>query len=241
MSDTKTTQIRRTQILLWDLPVRLFHWLTVALVFGLWASHAFDRMDLHIKLGMALLFLVTFRIAWGFLGSDTARFARFVKGPAAILAYLRTGRAPDGGPVVGHNPLGALSVLGLLGILAAQIGLGLFATDTDATSYGPLNSLISYEAGEKVTQLHEIGFNLILLLVVIHLGAIIYYAVKKKDRLIPPMITGQKTYDTPVTQPKSAPWWRLVIALALALALCDYVWNGGSFNPKPKPLYDVSY
>jgi cytochrome b len=237
MSDTKQTTIR-----LWDLPVRLFHWATVALVAGLWATHAFGKMDVHIKLGMALLFIVSFRIFWGFLGSDTARFTRFIKAPAAIRAYLQSGRAADGSPVVGHNPLGALSVIALIGLLAVQIGLGLFATDTDAIYSGPLNFKVSFETAEKLTELHEVGFNLILLLVLIHLAAIIYYAVKKKDRLIPPMITGKKTYVEPVAQPKSAPWWRLVLALALALAVSYWVWNGGQFMPKPKPLYEeVSY
>jgi len=236
MTDSKATTIR-----LWDLPVRLFHWGTVALVFGLWLTHVIDRMDVHIKLGLALLFLVSFRIVWGFLGSDTARFASFVRGPGAIRAYLASGRAANGGPVVGHNPLGALSVIGLIGILALQLGLGLFATDTDAVSYGPLNYLISFDRGEQVTHLHEFVFNLILLLVVVHLGAIIYYAVKKKDRLIPPMVTGQKTYAEPVSPPAGAPVWRLAIALALAATLTLWVANGGHFKAPPKPLVDASY
>ncbi len=236
MTDTKTTTIR-----LWDLPIRLFHWATVFLVAGLWASHEFDKMDVHIKLGMALLFLVSFRIFWGVLGSETARFASFVKGPAAIRAYLRSGRGADGAPVVGHNPLGALSVIGLIGLLAVQVGLGLFATDTDATYYGPLNALVSFETADTLTELHEVGFNLIVLLVVVHLGAIVFYAVKKKERLVPAMVTGKKTYDEPVRQPKGAPWWRLLLALALAFVVCDWVWNGGHFMPQPKPAYDISY
>jgi len=236
MTDTKQTTIR-----LWDLPIRLFHWATVVLVAGLWATHEFGRLDLHIKLGMALLFLVTFRIAWGVLGSETARFASFVKGPSAIRSYLRSGRGADGGPVVGHNPLGALSVIGLIGLLAVQVGLGLFATDTDATYYGPLNSMVSFETADKISELHELGFNLIVLLVVVHLGAIVYYAVKKKDRLVPAMVTGKKSYDTPVRQPKGAPLWRLVLALLIAFAVSDWVWNEGHFMPQPKPLYDASY
>jgi cytochrome b len=232
---------QNTTIRLWDLPIRLFHWSTVALVFGLWLTHVTGHMDVHIKLGMALLFIVSFRIAWGFLGSDTARFASFVKGPAAIRAYLKSGTNPDGTPIVGHNPLGALSVVGLIGILGLQIGLGLFATDTDAINSGPLNYKIGSDLAEKITDLHELVFNVILLLVVVHLGAIIFYAIKKKDRLIPPMVTGKKAFDAPVAQPKSAPLWRLILALALAFAISDWVWNGGSFLPKPKPLYDVSY
>jgi cytochrome b len=228
MSEAKAVTIR-----LWDLPVRLFHWAVVVLIAGLWATHAFGKMDVHIKLGLALLFLVVFRVVWGFLGSDTARFTSFVKGPAGILAYLRSGRSADGGPVVGHNPLGALSVLGLIGLMAVQVGLGLFATDTDAIYSGPLNYWVDAELAEKLTDLHELGFKLIELMVVIHLGAIIFYAVKKKERLVPPMVTGKKTYDEPVAQPKGAPWWRLVLALALAGTATWWVAQGGHFVPPP--------
>lgn len=228
-------------IRLWDLPVRLFHWSVVLLVPAMWATYKAGKMDLHIKLGLALVFIVGFRILWGFLGSQTARFASFVKGPGAILAYLRSGRGADGGPVVGHNPLGALSVLGLLGLMAAQITLGLFASDTDATYSGPLNYRIGSDLAEKLTDLHELGFYLIVLMVIIHLGAIIYYAVAKKERLVPPMVTGRKTYAEPVAQPKGAPWWRLAVALVLAGGLTWWVYHGGHFVPPPPPAYDISY
>jgi len=235
------TGISKTTIRLWDLPVRLFHWSTVLLVPAMWATYKAGKMDLHIKLGIALLFIVAFRIAWGFVGSDTARFARFVKGPGAILAYLRSGRGPNGLPVVGHNPLGALSVLGLIGMLAVQIGLGLFASDTDATASGPLNGWVSSDLADKLTDLHEVGFNLILLLVIVHLGAIIYYAVAKKERLVPAMVTGNKAYDHPVPQPRQAPLWRLGVALVVAGGLTWWVYHGGHFVPPPPPAFDVSY
>lgn len=235
MTDTGKTIIR-----LWDLPVRLFHWATVLLVAAMWASIETGRTSLHITLGLVLLFVVAFRIAWGFVGGDTARFARFVKGPGAIRAYLRSGRGPDGAPVVGHNPLGALSVLALIGLLALQLGLGLFAADTDANASGPLNYLVSVDLGDTLTHLHGFVFNLILAMVAVHLAAIIYYAVKKKDRLVPAMVTGNKAYDVPVAQPKSAPLWRLVLALAAAGALTWWVYHGGHFVPPPPSLYDVN-
>jgi cytochrome b len=236
MTDRMNTTIR-----LWDLPTRLFHWATVLLLVGLWATHRFNRTDLHIKLGMAMLFLVVFRLAWGFLGSDTARFARFIKGPDAIRAYLTTGRAADGSPVIGHNPLGAFSVIGLIGLLAVQVGLGLFATDTDAVNSGPLNSWVTYDTAERLTHLHDLVFNLILALVVLHLAAIVFYTLVKKDRIVPSMVTGKKAYAEPVPQPRGAPLWRLALALVLAFAACDWVWNGGHLLPRPKPAYDISY
>ena len=236
MDQNKSLTIR-----LWDLPVRLFHWSVVLLVPAMWGTYKTGKMDLHIKLGLALVFIVGFRIIWGFLGSQTARFASFVKGPGAILAYLRSGRGPDGGPVLGHNPLGALSVLGLLGLMAAQVTLGLFATDTDATYSGPLNYRVGSDLAEKLTDLHEVGFNLIVLMVIIHLGAVIFYTVVKKERLVPPMVTGKKTYEEPVVQPKGAPLWRLAVALVLAGGLTWWVYHGGHFVPPPPPAYDISY
>jgi cytochrome b len=180
MDQNKSLTIR-----LWDLPVRLFHWSVVLLVPAMWATYKAGKMDLHIKLGLALVFIVGFRILWGFLGGQTARFTSFVKGPGAILAYLRSGRGSDGAPVVGHNPLGALSVLGLIGLMAAQVTLGLFASDTDATYSGPLNYWVDADLAEKLTDLHEVGFNLIVLMVIIHLGAIIFTPSSKRSGWCP--------------------------------------------------------
>lgn len=224
-------------ITLWDWPVRLCHWAMVALIAGLWASQELGRLDWHVRLGMAMLFVVAFRLAWGLIGGETARFARFVKGPAAIRAYWR-GDAP---PVIGHNPLGALSVVAMLALLSAQIVAGLFATDTDAIHYGPLNAMVGYDTAALLTRLHHLGFNLLLGLIALHLLAIGYYAVVRKDRLVPPMITGRKTYPHAVAQPAGAPLWRLALALLIAFAVCDWVWNGGHWLPQPKPAYDISY
>jgi cytochrome b len=228
-------------IRLWDWPIRLFHWAIVGLIAGLWLTQRLGRTDLHIKLGMAMLFLVVFRLGWGLWGSEPARFARFVKGPTAIRAYLKHGRTPDGAPVVGHNPLGALSVIALIAVLAAQVTLGLFATDTDATNYGPLNALVGFETAEKLAHWHKLGFNLILALAALHLAAIVYYTLVKRERLVPAMLTGIRTFPEPVPQPRKAPLWRLAVTLLLAFAVCDWVWNGGHFMPKPKPAYDISY
>jgi cytochrome b len=122
----------KTTIRLWDLPLRLFHWAVVLLIPAMWATAEGGKMRVHIVLGEVLLFLVAFRIVWGFVGSETARFASFVKGRARCWPICAAA-ARHGGPVVGHNPLGAFSVLGLIGLLALQVGLGLFATDTDQT------------------------------------------------------------------------------------------------------------
>jgi cytochrome b len=211
---------------LWDLPVRLVHWSFVALLPGLWWTAENGEMDLHIKLGMVMLILVVFRILWGLFGSSTARFARFVRGPIAVGRYLRGLFGKEGEAVVGHNPLGALSVVALLLLLGAQVTLGLFASDTDGLYYGPLNSLVGYDAAETATQLHELGFNMILAVVVIHVLAIVFYLAVKRDNLVAPMITGRKRYAGPVTAPKIAPWWRGVLCLVIAWGVAGWIWSG---------------
>lgn len=209
---------------LWDLPVRLVHWSFALLLVPLWLSAEKGRIDLHKTLGLVMLGLLAFRLMWGFVGSSTARFAGFVAGPARVVAYVRGLRG--GGeqvPVVGHNPLGGWSVLVLLGLLTVQVGLGLVAQDTDGVASGPLNHLVSYDTGKLAGEVHEAVFNLILLFVAIHLAAIAYYRVIKRDNLILPMITGTRRFGTTVPAPRMAPWWRAVLCALLAAALAGWV------------------
>ncbi|WP_206237851.1 cytochrome b/b6 domain-containing protein [Novosphingobium terrae] len=220
-----------TTIRLWDLPLRLFHWGVVILIPLMWWTYKQGNMERHATFGLALLFLVIFRVVWGLIGSHTARFSHFVKGPFTIFGYL-TGK--HDGKVVGHNPLGALSVIGLLTVLLLQIGLGLFSQDTDGLFSGPLNHYIpadNLDLGDQVHHLHKLGFNLILALVGVHLAAILFYTLVKKDRLVPPMVTGRKSYDEPVAQPDIAPWWRVIPALLIAGAVTWWVAHGANWPP----------
>ncbi|MES1262768.1 MAG: cytochrome b/b6 domain-containing protein, partial [Peristeroidobacter soli] len=135
----------------WDLPTRLTHWLFVIGLGVSWWTAETGRLEWHRWSGYALLALVSFRLYWGFVGSSTARFRNFVRGPRAIAAYLRDGN----GTSIGHNPLGALSVLALLGLLLAQIVLGLFAVDVDGIESGPLSLYVSFETGRACAEWHE--------------------------------------------------------------------------------------
>ncbi|HEY6868773.1 MAG TPA: cytochrome b/b6 domain-containing protein, partial [Novosphingobium sp.] len=174
---------------------------------------------------------LAFRLLWGVVGSSTARFAGFVAGPGRVLAHVRGLRGgAEVAPVVGHNPLGGWSVLALLGLLTLQVGLGLFAQDTDAVESGPLNYLVSYETGKLAGEIHGAVFNLILLFVAIHLAAIAYYRFVKHDNLIQPMITGTRRFAVPVAAPRMAPWWRAVLCAVLAAALAWWIALGA---PKP--------
>ncbi len=206
-------------ITLWDLPVRLVHWSFVALIPVLWWSAENGNLDLHKPVGYVMLALVLFRLIWGVIGSSTARFSSFVRGPSAVLRYLRGDRSDQS---IGHNPVGALSVLLLLTLLGAQIGLGLFALNDDMEG-GPLSDLVSYDHAVQALGLHEIGFNLILVVIAIHVAAIAWYRVVKRDDLITPMVTGKRAYATTVEAPAIAPWWRVLISAAVAGGIAYWV------------------
>jgi cytochrome b len=176
----------------WDLPTRLFHWLIVVLFAFSWWTAEYDHLDWHMLSGYAILVLVLFRIYWGFVGSSTARFASFLKPPRTLLAYAgrlfeRPGRATPG-----HNPMGGLSVVALVFLLLLQTVLGLFAIDVDGVNAGPLDTLVSFDAGRWFSHQHRKLFNILLVFSGLHVAAILFYWVYKRENLIAAMITGFK-------------------------------------------------
>jgi cytochrome b len=204
----------------WDLPTRIFHWLLAALILFSWWSVKNHHTDWHIWSGIAILTALIFRLLWGFFGSSTARFASFVRGPRAIIDDLR-GRWRD----IGHTPLGGLSTLVLLGAVAIQIGLGLVAQDEDGLYAGPLARLISSDASDKARDMHELWFNVILLLVVLHIAAIAFYRLRGR-KLTRPMITGKATLDPGAEPMRPGKWWAALICLVLAFAVSRWVVAG---------------
>ncbi|MGZ8350210.1 MAG: cytochrome b/b6 domain-containing protein [Allosphingosinicella sp.] len=212
----------RKRIRIWDGPTRLFHWSLVILIAAAWWTAEEEMLDWHSRIGFAILFLLVFRFVWGLIGSSTARFAGFVRGPREIVDYLRGSRPP----AVGHNPLGALSVLALLGLTSLVVLLGLFATDDDGLAPGPLSHLVSYDAAEEAQDLHELGFNLLLALVGVHIAAILYYAILKRQNLVAPMVTGRGAAPEGAEPMRPAPAWRLAVAWLAAFAVAWWVWSG---------------
>ena len=206
----------------WDLPTRLFHWSIVVLIaFSWWSSEeAFDPW--HVWSGYALLFLLLFRILWGFAGSSTARFASFVRGPASVLKYLRTGHWP----LAGHSPLGALSVVALLLSMLVQVTTGLIQIDTDDFVEGPLSSLVSFETSEAAHDIHEFNFNILLGLIALHLAAILVYRLALGRKLVGPMISGRARLEDGIEPMQAAPAWRAVACAAVALALTAWIVSG---------------
>lgn len=179
-------------IKVWDLPTRIFHWATVLLVAACWWTASGDGdMDKHLLCGYAVLTLLLFRLVWGVVGSTTARFAHFVRAPAAVLEYFSDMRKTDAPPHIGHNPAGGWMVLALLGMLLLIAGSGLFAND-DILTEGPLAHFVGTDLSDLATAWHERGFYILLALVGLHLGAILFYLLVKKENLVRPMFSGIK-------------------------------------------------
>lgn len=214
-------------IRLWDLPIRLVHWSFVVLLAALWwsAEVAHDN-DLHKKFGYVMLALLVFRLLWGLVGSSTARFRQFVRGPRAVAGYLRNLRSADAQPIVGHNPLGGWSVMALLLLLILQVVVGLFAQDVDGIESGPLSYLVSYETADAARAVHQQIFNILLALVALHLAAVLFYRFVHRHDLVGPMVTGRKTFAGPVAEPTFASPLRMLVCVLLAGAVTWWVTLG---------------
>jgi cytochrome b len=208
-----------SRVRVWDRPTRLVHWLIVLLIAASWWTGDTGRMDYHRYSGYVLLGLVVFRVYWGLFGSSTARFSQFVRGPRTVWGYLR-GRWET---VPGHNPFGALSVLALLLLLFAQIVLGLFAVDVDGIESGPLSSHVSFAAGRVCAKLHHQVFNLLLALIAVHVLAVMYYVLVKKQNLIAAMFHGKREYAQDLPPVVNAPKLRLVVGAIVVAALTWFV------------------
>ena len=186
-------------VAVWDLPTRIFHWTLAVLILAAWVSYEFAEaigdvtLKWHRVNGLLILILIVWRVLWGFAGSSTSRFTSFVAGPAAVLGYAKglVSRTPH--HYLGHNPLGALVILALLGVVSVIAAIGLFATDDNDLVGGPLYRLVTDGLSKWLTKQHEELFETILLpLIALHITANIIYGLIKKDPLIPAMITGRK-------------------------------------------------
>jgi len=208
-------QPSRTRLRVWDAPTRLFHWLMVVAVALSWWTGKTGRLEWHRWSGYLLLGLVAFRLYWGFFGGSTARFGNFLRGPRAVLDYLR-GRQP---PVPGHNPLGALSVLALLALLLAQVVLGLFAVDVDGIESGPLSLYVSFEAGRTAAHWHHRVFDALLWLIALHIAAIAWYLVARRENLTAAMLHGTREYPATAPPLRAASALRLVAGVVLSTLL----------------------
>jgi Cytochrome b len=179
------------RLLIWDLPLRLFHW-ALALLFGvMWWTGEERMLDLHRAAGYSVIALLLFRIVWGFAGSSTARFGNFVRSPRSVGNYVRNEMLLRGGArKAGHNPLGGWSVLVMLALLLIQCLLGLFAVDIDGLESGPFSYLVEFDTGRVAAELHHIIFDALVVIVALHILAVIFYLVWRRQNLVLPMISG---------------------------------------------------
>lgn len=191
--------------LVWDLPLRAFHWLLVLCLAGLWVTAKADAdymdwltkrfdvtwMEWHFRLGYCVIGLLAFRIIWGFVGPKHARFVNFVPGPVRVTTYLSGLFKRDSVPTVGHNPVGALMVLVMIALVGLQAFTGLFTSD-DIVWAGPYNPAVSSDTANRMGAIHHLNYKVLLWLIGLHVLAIVFYTLYKRQRLVPPMITGYK-------------------------------------------------
>jgi cytochrome b len=207
------------KIRIWDLPLRLFHWLLVMAVIGSFVSVKLggNAMIWHGRFGYFVLTLIAFRLIWGFVGTYHARFVNFIRFPKAVLAYLK-----NPAETLGHSPLGAISVVVLLGLFLAQALAGLFASD-DIAFDGPLAKYVSSSWVELLTSFHRLNEWVLLALVGVHIAAILYYKYAKRINLISAMITGDKEWAdaAPLVQDDSKIRLK-AMAILIAIALIMY-------------------
>lgn len=215
--------MQTTSIRLWDLPTRLFHWGLVAGIGFLWFSAEVggNWMEWHESVGVFLLALVLFRMVWGFIGSDTARFAAFVTSPRKALQHWRELKTQQGTAFhAGHNPLGAWMVVALLVVVLLQASSGLFATD-DIDTEGPLRGVMSGTLDGILNSIHHLNFNLILLFVAVHVAAVLFYRFRKQTNLIKAMVVGKADWPATQAQPQALafkPAWLGLVVFALCYA-----------------------
>ena len=202
-------------VLVWDLPLRLFHCLLVLAVAAAWLTAELGGLwlDWHAHLGIFVLTLLVFRLAWGFMGGTYARFCHFFPTPRRLAAFYSSRWQ---GP--GHSPQAALSVFALLGASLTQACLGLFAMNDESEFHGPLYELVSSSLSERLTAWHRQVFDVLAMLIAVHVLAIVYYLLFKHRNLILPMITGKSAVTQDVPPPTMQGGNRLHVLLAVSLA-----------------------
>jgi len=213
-------------VYVWDFPTRFFHWGLVIGVTTSLVSEKLGYMDIHVISGHVVLALILFRIVWGFVGGRHARFVDFVRGPSVVIRYAKSLFDGTHATTLGHNPLGALSVIAVLAILAFQAGTGLFAND-DILIEGPLFDLVSKSTSDMLTYYHGLSSNVLYGLIVLHLAAVGFYTFKG-HKILGAMINGTKE-DEASSDAGSAPVkgniMIAIVVLSMSAAVAWFIFN----------------
>ncbi|WP_206482878.1 cytochrome b/b6 domain-containing protein [Thalassotalea sp. G2M2-11] len=212
-----------TQHLVWDLPIRLFHWGFVGLLIALWYTSDQDNglIELHMQLGYIALALVLFRIIWGFIGTTHAKFKNFIPSFYQLRIYIRQ-RNNNVKQYAGHNPMGSLMVLLMLLLILLQSISGLFMSD-DVFSAGPYAGVLSGDMEGMVKFFHHNGFDFIVIISAIHIAAVFYYLLVKRQNLIKPMLSGKK-HSQQIEADQAIGHSKLIKALLTAIAVGIFVY-----------------
>jgi len=209
------------KVLVWDAPVRVFHWLMVFSFVGAYVTAESERWRLlHVTLGYTMAGLVAFRIVWGLIGTRHARFADFVRGPGAVLRYLRAMRTSRPEHHTGHNPAGALAIVAMLALTLAVAASG-WAVFNDT-------------GGKWLEELHELAANTMLAVIGVHIAGVLFASWRGRENLIGAMITGRKA-ARPEEGVRSA--WRTV-AVVMLVAVAGFWWTQWQAAPGAGGLAD---
>ena len=225
---TETTSSSTAKVLAWDLPTRLFKWALVVAIAVAWASDKIGGGNpaVHVTNGRIVLVLVVFRLLWGLVGGSTARFTSFVASPRTSIAYALALLRNREGHYLGHNPLGGWMVVVLLGLAAAMALTGLFNADVDRMIVeGPLARTVSDATVTLAHKLHHKIFDVLMICIVLHVAAVVFHAVVKKERLVPAMVTGEKPAAAYVDAARATPG-AIGLASACLVAAVAIVWLG---------------
>ena len=201
--------------LVWDLPLRLFHWAFAISVIGSFISGEMEVWAVHERFGMTIIGLVIFRVIWGFIGSETARFSHFLTGPKAVFHTIKGLLRKQSDDKAGHSPVGGYATVALLLVPFFMALTGTINTD-DILYDGPFYHLFtswSKQAGE----LHEIGHYVVIALFALHMLAIGYYWLAIRKNLVAPMVTGRPRKNATGVAPLSAS--RVIFGLFLMVGL----------------------
>jgi cytochrome b len=223
-------------IQVWDLPLRIFHWLLAFAVLSAVVTGEIGGalIDWHGRIGVLILGLLIFRVIWGFVGSSHSRFAHFFPTPTKIKDYLKGHWKGHG-----HNPLGAISVIALLAVLFTLVGAGLFSND-DIAFQGPLFPFVSKSLSDKLSAIHAWGINVLAVLVVLHVAAIVFYERVKKHNLVGPMVTGKKVVPKDqANEVTKVGIRRFVVTLSISVFVAWGIGNGVKYLEPAKPVSAV--
>jgi cytochrome b len=174
-----------------------------------------SAMRFHEWSGFAILVLVGFRLVWGIIGGRYSRFKNFIRGPATVIRYASSLLKKDSKSHIGHNPLGGWSIIAMLISLFIQVVTGMFAND-DILTEGPLFALVSKDTSDWLTHVHHLNLNILMILVIVHICAVFFYLIAKRENLIAPMITGKKLWHQPLESTREKPVLALVLVAVIA-------------------------